>query len=149
MQLTFEQVTQGGVSTVSSSSSGPPPPDGFAVGTPAIYYDISTTVGFTGAVQVCIDVTGVDFGGEAPSLHHYESGSWVMVPSTFDPATNTICGSVTSLSPFAVFRRQVANYPIHTLYDTTRAARRGSTVPIKFEVWDFPGITTCRRRISS
>jgi probable HAF family extracellular repeat protein len=140
VQLTFEQVTQGGVSTVSSSSSGPPPPDGFAVGTPAIYYDISTTVEFTGAVQVCLDVTGVDFGAEPPSLHHYESGSWVMVPSSFDPATNTICGSVTSLSPFAVFRQQtVAGYQVRTLYDTTRAARRGSTLPIKLEVRDVLG----------
>jgi uncharacterized membrane protein len=140
VQLTFEQVTQGGVSTVTTSASGPPPPAGFAVGTPSIYYEIATTVAFTGSVQVCIDVTGIDFGGAVPSLNHYESGSWVTVPSTFDAGTNTICGSVTSLSPFAVFRPQAATYTVRALYDATRAARRGSTLPIKIELQDAGGV---------
>lgn len=139
VKLTFDQITQGGVSTVTAASAGPPPPAGFSVGAPAIYYEISTSASFTGLVEVCIDVTGVDFGGTTPELFHYESGSWVAVPSTFDPAASTVCGSVASLSPFAVFRRQVAAYRIHELYDTTRAARRGSTVPIKFEVRDALG----------
>jgi probable HAF family extracellular repeat protein len=140
VKLTFDQITQGGVSTVTAASSGPPPPAGFAVGSPAVYYEISTTASFTGFVQVCVDVAGVDFGGTTPELFHYESASWVAVPSTLDAAANTVCGSVTSLSPFAVFRRlQVATYRIHELYDTTRAARRGSTLPVKFEVQDSLG----------
>ncbi|MCA1562002.1 MAG: hypothetical protein LC753_17400 [Acidobacteria bacterium] len=88
VMLTFDQITEGGVSTVTTSTSGPPPPAGFVLGTPGVYYDISTTVSFLGSVQVCIDVTGIDFGGA--TLHHYESGSWVTVASTFDASTNTI-----------------------------------------------------------
>ena len=96
-------------------------------------------MGFSGAVQVCLDVAGVDFGGQPPSLHHYESGGWVLLSTTFDPAANTICGSVTSLSPFAVFRRQLPAYRVHALYDATRAARRGSTLPIRFALQDAAG----------
>jgi probable HAF family extracellular repeat protein len=140
VKLTFDQVTQGGVSTVTAASSGPPPPAGFAVGSPEVYYEISTTVSFTGFVQVCIDVTGVDFGGTTPVLHHYESGSWVAVASTFDPAANTVCGSVTSLSPFAVFRPQpAASYAVRLLYDPARAARAGSTVPIRIQILNAAG----------
>ena len=139
VQLTFDQVTQGGVSTVTSSTSGPPPPAGFAAGSPAVYYDISTTVGFTGPVEVCIDATGIDFGGATPAVFHYESGTWIPLPTTFDVTNNLVCGTASSLSPFALFVPQVSSYSVNALYDQTRAARRGSTIPIKVQVLDATG----------
>jgi probable HAF family extracellular repeat protein len=101
--LTFDNVTGGGGTTVTISSTGPPPSAGFSLGDPSRFYEISTSASFTGSVQVCIDYTGIDFGGATPTLQHYEGGTWVTVPATIDAATSTICGSVTSLSPFAMF----------------------------------------------
>ena len=52
---------------------------------------------------------------------------------------NLVCGTASSLSPFALFVPQAASYSVSALYDQTRAARRGSTIPIKVQVLDATG----------
>jgi len=39
------------------------------------------------------------------TLQHYESGSWVNVTTSLDTANMVVCGSVSSLSPFAIFQK--------------------------------------------
>lgn len=103
--LTFDGVTEAGNTTVSTSSSGPPPPSGFRLGSPPTYFDITTTAVFTGPVLVCIDYTGIAFGGNEANLRlfHHHGSSWVDATVSQDIANNIICASVTSLSPFAIF----------------------------------------------
>ena len=73
--VTFSEVAQAGVTTLSSSPAGggPPPPANFQLGDPALYYDLSTTALIATPIEVCFDYGGIDFGGGEPRLLHYES----------------------------------------------------------------------------
>lgn len=104
--LTFSKVIQPGNTTLTTSSTGPTPPAGFSLGNPPVYYDLATAANFSGPIQICINYAGVSYGN-ASQLHlfHFENGGRVDVTTSLNTATTTICGSVTSLSPFAVFQR--------------------------------------------
>lgn len=106
VQLTFEQVTVAGATSVTSNMGPlPPPPSGYAPGAPPIHYDITTTAAFDGSVVVCIDYGAAVFT-DTPALFHLENGEWVdRTLSPVDTANHTICASVTSLSPFGIFQR--------------------------------------------
>jgi hypothetical protein len=101
--LTFDNVTTGGETIVTTTDTGPPPPSGFRFGSPTTYHDIATTAEFSGSIEVCIDYSGVSFVDESLlSLYHLEAGVWGDVTSSLDTETDTVCGTVTSLSTFAV-----------------------------------------------
>ncbi len=135
--LTFASVTQGGGTTLATSASGPSPPAGFSLGNPPTYYELSTTASFSGSIEVCIDSTGISFPGP-PTLWHYEGGTWVNMTTSVNGAI--VCGSVTSLSPFALFAAPAASaYHLCLLYDPDRAAKAGSTIPIKLQLCDAAG----------
>ena len=98
-------MTQAGFTSLTATAAGIPPPAGFETGTPAHYYDLATTAVFTGAVTVCINYTGISFPTPpGPSLFHFENGNWVNRTTTVNTNTRTVCGVVTSLSPFALFQ---------------------------------------------
>jgi hypothetical protein len=109
--LTFQNVTQSGVTSLSTSTpppGGPAPPSGFGLGDPPTYYDLSTTAVFGGSIEVCINYSGVSYANELDlALLHFENGNWVDITTTRDPANDVICGQSTSLSPFAVFQAPV------------------------------------------
>ena len=108
--LIFSFVSQAGTTSLTTGSSGPPPPSGFQVGDPSIYYDLTTTALFSDPVGGCIDYSGVSFIDESNlALFHFENGAWVDVTSSLNTVDNIICGSVTSLSPFAIF--ESVNHP--------------------------------------
>ncbi len=103
--LTFSNVTQAGVTSLTTSTNGPPPPTGFQLGSPPAYYNLTTTAGFTGPIQVCINYTGIAFQTPpGPKLYHFESGSWVDRTVSVDTVNMIVCGSVSSLSPFGLFQ---------------------------------------------
>jgi hypothetical protein len=102
--LTFADVTQAGNTTVTASAGGPAIPSAFALGDPPLFYNLTTTAVFDGAITVCIDFAGVNVpAGADLRLLHFEGGAWQDV-TTSGPTGNVICGAVTSLSPFAVAR---------------------------------------------
>ena len=102
--VTFDQVTGAGKTSLTTSSSGPPPPLGFKLGDPTTYYELTTSAEFSGAIEVCIDYSGVSVGNEANlELFHFEGGVPVDVTSSLDTDNDIICGTATSLSPFAIF----------------------------------------------
>ena len=105
--LTFSSVTQPGMTSVTMSSGGPAPPAGFQLGTPPVYYELTTTAVFAGSITVCIDYTGIVFAGP-PSLYHLENGVMVDRTTSVDALNEIVCGSVTSLSPFALFQDAAA-----------------------------------------
>jgi hypothetical protein len=104
--LTFTSVTGTGVTTVFTEGNESAPPTGFQAGTPSVYYDLGTTASYSGSIDVCIHYDGVEFGSTTPDLFHYEDDAWTKVTTSQTPATKTVCGSVTSLSPFALFASQ-------------------------------------------
>jgi hypothetical protein len=110
--VTFDSVIQSGSTTITATPSGPAPPTGFQLGTPSVYYDVSTTAQITGSIAVCLSYAGVTISG-SPQLFHYEETTpgvfdWVDVTTSTDTVNQIICGSVTTLSPFAVFSRSAS-----------------------------------------
>jgi probable HAF family extracellular repeat protein len=103
VNLTFSSVQLEGNTTLAISDTGPAAPAGFQAGNPAVYYDVQTTATFLGQIQVCINYSGTSFDNDV-ALFHYENEAWVDVTLSVDTAGTTVCGAVTSLSPFAVFQ---------------------------------------------
>src|SRR5206468_10914753 len=52
--VTFTAVVSPGETSAATSSTGPTPPAGFSLGTPPIYYDVTTTATFVPPVSLCI-----------------------------------------------------------------------------------------------
>jgi hypothetical protein len=79
------------------------PPVNFALGDPPTYFDISTTASISGLITVCLTFPTNAFPpGTIPRLVHFVDGDWVDVTTQVDMAARVICGTVTSLSPFAL-----------------------------------------------
>jgi alpha-tubulin suppressor-like RCC1 family protein len=97
--LTFDEITAPGTTTLTITSDGPTAPNGFSIGDPPVYYHLETTAEFSGSVTICIQHPGLT---EADRLFHYEGDAWVDVTTTVDLVEGTICGVVTSFSPFVV-----------------------------------------------
>ena len=75
----------------------------------------------------------------AESFEYFRAGigsSLCAVSSNFE--TGQVCASVFSLSPFVVARLD-ATYQPATLFDTSKAFRSGSTIPVKVRLLDSSG----------
>ncbi|MBK9316760.1 MAG: PD40 domain-containing protein [Acidobacteria bacterium] len=138
--VTFASVSNSGSTGLTTSSVGPTLPSGFSLGTPPVYYDLTTTAMFAGSVTVCIDYTTVSFGDEqALQLFHYEDGAWVTCTTSLDTVANIICGQVMSLSPFAIMEPSLKTYaatvqsPIEADGSSVFRANRG-VIPLKFSL---------------
>jgi hypothetical protein len=101
--VTFAEVTEAGLTRLTTSTTGPAIPTGFTLGSPGTYFNLTTTAVFSGPATVCIDYSGIAFSDESSlRLLHYENGAWLDQTVSRDPGTNTICANVTSFSPFAI-----------------------------------------------
>lgn len=133
--LFLEKVVQAGKTTLSSSSSGQTPPSGFRLGQPPTYFELSTSAVFSGPVGVCINYSVISFHNESSlRLFHWEQGAWVSINASVDTANKVVCGSVTSLSPFALLETSYSatvQQPINTDGSSIFNASRG-VVPVKF-----------------
>ena len=120
--MTFSAVTAPGATSLTTSGTGPEPPANFSLGNPPVFYDITTTAGYTPPVAVCVHWVQGTFGSDAAEaslrFFHFEDEAWtdVTTPSTPghpnpDTVANQICGSVTTLSPFAPFAQSVPGGP--------------------------------------
>lgn len=106
--LVFDNVTGSGNVSLSTSDTGPPPPGAFTFGADPTFYDLSTTATYTGSIEVCFEydeasVTGSEM--ELTLLHYDETlmpPSWVDITSSVDTLANVLCGTTTTLSPFAM-----------------------------------------------
>ncbi len=144
--ITFDNVTSGGQTTVTSGTigggGGPPAPANFKLGNPPTYYDIATTATFTGPVTICISYAGTSYPNPSKlKLLHFSAGSWVDVTTSNNTATQVICGTTTSLSPFLVaqslydfsgFLSPVKNQEAGAY--VLNPVKAGSTVPVKFSI---------------
>ncbi|MGE3797984.1 MAG: PxKF domain-containing protein [Thermomicrobiales bacterium] len=140
--LTFANVVKPGRTTVEPISVGetPFPPDSgvFGLGG-AMYYEISTTATFLDAITICLPSSD-----PADRLLHFDDGAWHDVTDDGFPSGGTICGTVRSLSPFAVVPLKetapdsmvVSGFyaPVDMAEGVYNSVKGGSTVPLKFEV---------------
>ncbi|RMH01685.1 MAG: hypothetical protein D6706_01510, partial [Chloroflexi bacterium] len=111
VEITFDTVDTGGVTSVNVSKSGPLPPSGFTIipADTARYFHIQTTAAIKGPILVCFHYQDSWVRGYEYKLRllHYDSlsSSWQNITNTPqypDTLKNVICGQVTSLSPFAL-----------------------------------------------
>lgn len=104
--ITFEYLHEVGPIITEATYDGEEPPSSFKFvpADPPVYYDISTTVAYDSPVEICIHYEESHItGNEADlALMHYEGATWVDVTSSHDMSNNIICGTVTTLSPFAI-----------------------------------------------
>jgi probable HAF family extracellular repeat protein len=98
----YAGVTSPGNASVTISTAGTPP-TGFATGTPARYYDITTTATYNGPLLIGINYTGVTFPPGGPRIFHMESGNWVDCTHSVDTVNKIVYAQTNSLSPFGVF----------------------------------------------
>ena len=105
--VTFTQVTQNGLTSVTldDTTTGPAPPANFQLGNPPVYYDFSTTAGFTAPIQICIPYGNVS-NPSGVVLMHFENGAWQNRTVSNDIVRHIVCASVSSLSPFTAFESQ-------------------------------------------
>ena len=114
--VTFSDVSSSGTTTLTTSSAPPSgastPPSGFQIGDDPVYYDLSTTASFTGPVELCFDYSNTSLAGisneDRLRLFHFVSSSWTDITTSVDTGTQTICGSTSSFSPFAIFTPTLA-----------------------------------------
>ena len=70
-------------------------------GSPPVAYDITTTTTYSGTSAFEYQTGSVPSTGNL-FLLHYSSGAWADVKTSIDRGTGTVCGEVSSLSPFVV-----------------------------------------------
>lgn len=138
--VTFATVNTGGETTVTSSGTGTPPPEGFKLGTPPVYYSIETTADYEPPIQICIDYSSIIYGNEDTlKLSHQTASGWedTTDPGYPDTPNKIICGTVDSLSEFAIleadyefvgFLSPLENPPV------VNTANAGRTLPVKFQL---------------
>jgi hypothetical protein len=110
VQLTFQHVTSGGQTQLTTQTGGTTPPNGLKVapGSPPLYYVLSSTATFTGTVTICITYDPDFLTGQEKNfkLMHYDTAlippAWKQITTSRDTAANEICGTVTHFSEFAL-----------------------------------------------
>jgi len=106
VDLTFTGVTTSGTTTVTRipPSSAGTVPNGFVLG--GLAYEITTTAAYTAPVSVCFNVPSqyapTQTAFNQLNLMHNEGGVLVNRTTSRDFPARTICGSVTTLSPFGL-----------------------------------------------
>jgi probable HAF family extracellular repeat protein len=110
--LIFEDVEEGGDTTLTITETGTPPPTGFKLGNPPQYFVIETTAEYSGSITICFDYSGISFGGREENLklfYREEGGEWVQLEVTVYPEENRICCTVDHLSIFIISEPMTLN----------------------------------------
>jgi parallel beta-helix repeat protein/predicted outer membrane repeat protein len=108
--VTFATVSAAGNTTVTEATSVPALPSNFQLG--ASTFDVSTTATFSGPITICLPYDPDLFTDpNAVRILHFENGAWVDVTAFVNVTGEQVCGTVSSLSPFAVVAPQTALVP--------------------------------------
>jgi hypothetical protein len=111
--ITFTTVTSAGDTVVTPATTAPPIPAGFQLGTPPVFYDITTSAAFTGSVAVCLFYPEAAFPDESQvRLLHFEAGAWSDRTTSLDVTANIVCGNVASFSLFAIVQKKPNHPPV-------------------------------------
>jgi hypothetical protein len=107
VRLTFANVSSSGTTTISAidPNSIAPAPSGFTFCPACPAYDISTTATYSPPVSVCISAPNATNVSQLKLLH-FETSQWIDRTTAVNLSTRTVCGDVTTLSPFAVAEAQ-------------------------------------------
>jgi parallel beta-helix repeat protein len=98
--LTFPEVTDAGMTTITGLAEPPALPAGYQVG--AAFFDLETTADYTPPIAVCFTYDPESAPPSGMKLLHAEGGVWTDVTTSDDSDAGIVCGEVDSLSPFAI-----------------------------------------------
>ncbi|MFC2156590.1 TolB family protein [Acidobacteriota bacterium] len=105
LTMTFQEVTDWGMTTLETSETGPESPSGLQLGTPPTFFDIETTAEHFGSIEICVSYEeGAYTNEEDLRLMHYSGYQWEDITTSLDTDGNRICGTTSSLSEFTVMR---------------------------------------------
>jgi probable HAF family extracellular repeat protein len=143
--VTFSSVTGAGTTQVTSSGTGAPLPQGFKLGNPPVYYDLTTTATYTGSITVCFTYEPGAFHNinNLTLFHRETSGSWTEITTTHDQPSHVICGTTMSLSPFILAE---LHYDFTGFYQPVdngsvlNSVKAGSSIPVKFKLGGNQGL---------
>jgi len=147
MTLTFDNVTEGGTTTVETSTTAPGGGPG-GLEFEGTFYDINTTCVFSGPVQIELsyDDTGMTLGEEESlRLMHWVTADQQWEDITVlpvDTANNVVRGETSSLSVFAIALLPTFQgflQPINMPPAAMSVFRQKSAVPVKFRLLDGAG----------
>ena len=98
VDVTFEQVTVRGITSITVSPTGQEPPAGYGAvpASPRKYYGVSTTAAYTGSANVCLAYLHGDVLQDESNLKlmALQGTVWSDVSGVLDTASNRICGTV-------------------------------------------------------
>ncbi|HEU5453104.1 MAG TPA: hypothetical protein VFU76_14010, partial [Terriglobales bacterium] len=99
--VSFDLVTQPGMTTVNVAPFAGLVPAGFRVGTPSLLYDVVTSATYAGTIRVTLPFNPAMFHHPAKvRIFHLEGSTWV--DRTLAVSAGTITAVTTSLSPFLI-----------------------------------------------
>src|ERR671916_853542 len=127
-------VTSRGETTMTGASKPPTMPNGYLqVG--ARFYDIDTTATFTGSTEVCLGYDPATFDSDGPRLLHNENGEWKDV-TTGSPSSGLVCGTVQSLSPFAIAAPADTSAPETRITEQPAKTSNSAAATFRFDATD-------------
>ena len=144
----FSNVTSTGTTSVSviDPNWAGQLPSGYQVVGANLAFEVYTTSSYTGPITVCFTLSSLDDVIFAiAQLFHNDGNGLVDVTSSKDPSTKTICGTVSSLSPFVILKppyQATIQQPINANGTSVFSVRRG-VVPVKFTL-TLNGVGTCQ-----
>jgi DNA-binding beta-propeller fold protein YncE len=150
--VSFSAVATGGVTEIdplAMSELNTAMPGGFALDG-AQAYEVTTTASVAAPITLCFNASHVSDPAVFSALRvlHGENGALVDRTSSHDFATRTICATVNSLSPFVIARALERTYRIVPLYDTSKPANPGSTIPVRIQITDATGANLSARSLA-
>ena len=103
--VTFDEVTEAGVTTIAYSSEGDELSSDFMQScTPPQYFDITTSARYRAPIEICLTYDDSICNETDLQLLHNRGDRWENITSSIDPTNNIVCGTVFSLSEFALAR---------------------------------------------
>ena len=107
---TFDTVSTEGITELDVTDTGPAIPGTFVTGDPPTYHHISTTVTYSGTIEICLEYNEDDVPGDEMNLEllHWDTtlipADWDTITTRVDTLLNIICGETSSLSPFILVK---------------------------------------------
>jgi hypothetical protein len=103
--ITFDEVKEEGITTISKSNDILPAPSRFTLDKSAVYYDIASVAEYSGQVKICVNYKTMGFSNATGlRVSHFTDNSWNSLKTTLNQEKNIICGTAQSLSNFSIYK---------------------------------------------
>jgi len=101
--ITYDTVVSAGRTTLALPASGAALPEGYRLGVPPLYFNLTTTAVVGPPITVCMSTALSTFADPSRvRLLHAEGGGWVDVTTSVDQVAHLVCGAVPFLTNFVV-----------------------------------------------